>query len=168
MESLVSEKILNYKNTVVSKYLPVRSDQIPSRVFDMEKYYLSTKIDGHICFILKKKNKISLVNHNSTPFERKELIKELSETLKKDEGIYVGEIYFHAENKRTRSYDLRKEVSDAESDIRIAVFDLLEHNNTDFSENDWNNKKNLLKSIFRDGKKVYFLEEVELESKKDI
>jgi len=168
MEGHVSEKILNYKNTVVSKYLPVRSDQISSRVFDMEKYYLSTKIDGHICFILKKKNKISLVNHNSTPFERKELIKELSEILKKDEGIYVGEIYFHAENKRTRSYDLRKEVSDAESDIRIAVFDLLEHNNTDFLENDWNNKKNLLKSIFRDGKKVYFLEEVELENKKDI
>ena len=116
------------------------------RVFDMEKYYLSTKIDGHICFILKKKNKISLVNHNSTPFERKDLIKELSETLKKDEGIYVGEIYFHSENKRTRSYDLKKEVSETQSDIRIAVFDLLEHNNTDFSENDWNNKKNLLKS----------------------
>ena len=92
MESHVSEKILNYKNTVAGKYLPVRSDQIKSRVFDMEKYYLSTKIDGHICFILKKKNKISLVNHNSTPFERKDLIKELSETLKKDEGIYVGEI----------------------------------------------------------------------------
>ena len=168
MDNHISEKILNYKNAVASKYLPVRSDQILKRVFDMEKYFLSTKIDGQICFIIKKKNSIDLVNHNSTPFERQELIDELKESLKKHEGIYVGEIYFHSDDKRTRTYDLRKEVSDAESDIRIAVFDLLEHNNTDFLENDWNNKKNLLKSVFSTGKNVFFLDEIELQNKKEI
>ncbi len=168
MDNHISEKILNYKNAVASKYLPVRSDQISKRVFDMEKYFLSTKVDGQICFIIKKNNSINLVNHNSTPFDRKELINELSESLKKHEGVYVGEIYFHSDNKRTRTYDLKKEIKDPKSDIRIAVFDLLEHNNEEFNENDWSNKKSLLKSIFSTGKNVFFLDEIELKNKKEI
>ena len=168
MSSQVSERLLNYKNTVASKYLPVRSDQISSRVFDLDKYYISTKIDGHICFILKDKNNITIVNHNSTAFEREELSKEISNILKNQDGIFVGEIYFHCDDKRTRSYDLKKEISNSKSDIRIAVFDLLEHNNKTFSENEWAIKKDLLKSLFPNIGKVYFLDEIELNSKKDI
>ena len=168
MNDQVSERLLNYKNTVASKYLPVRSDQISSRVFDLDKYYISTKIDGHICFILKDKNNITIVNHNSTAFEREELIKEISNVLKNEDGIFVGEIYFHCDDKRTRSYDLKKEISNSKSDIRIAVFDLLEHNNKTFSENEWAIKKDLLKSLFPNSGKVYFLDEIELNSKKDI
>ena len=168
MNDQVSERLLNYKNTVASKYLPVRSDQISSRVFDLDKYYISTKIDGHICFILKDKNNITIVNHNSTAFEREELIKEISNVLKNEDSIFVGEIYFHCDDKRTRSYDLKKEISNSKSDIRIAVFDLLEHNKKIFSENEWSTKKNLLKSLFPKNGKVYFLDEIELNSKKDI
>ena len=168
MSDQVSERLLNYKNTVASKYLPVRSDQISSRVFDLDKYYISTKIDGHICFILKDKNNITIVNHNSTAFEREELIKEISNVLKNEGGIFVGEIYFHSDDMRTRSYDLKKEISNSKSDIRIAVFDLLEHNNKTFSENEWAIKKDLLKSLFPNSGKVYFLDEIELNSKKDI
>ena len=168
MDKQLSEKILNYKNAVASKYLPVRSDQISKRVFDMEKYFLSTKIDGQICFIIKKKTSIDLVNHNSTPFERQELIDELKNSLKKHEGIYVGEIYYHSDDKRTRTYDLKKEIKDPKSDIRIAVFDLLEHDNEQYNENDWTTKKSLLKSVFSAGKNAFFLNEIELQNKKEI
>lgn len=168
MSSKVSERLLNYKNTVASKYLPVRSDQISTRVFDLEKYYISTKIDGHICFILKNKNNITIYNHNSTAFEREELSKEISNILKNEDGIFVGEIYFHCDDKRTRSYDLKKEISNSKSDIRIAVFDLLEYNNKTYLENEWSFKKDLLKSLFPNSGKVYFLDEIELNSKKDI
>ena len=168
MDKQLSEKILNYKNAVASKYLPVRSDQISKRVFDMEKYFLSTKIDGQICFIIKKKNSIDLVNHNSTPFDRQELIDELKNSLKKHEGSYVGEIYFHSDDKRTRTYDLKKEIKDPKSDIRIAVFDLLEHDNEQYNENDWSTKKSLLKSVFSSGNNVFFLHEIELQNKKEI
>ena len=168
MSSKVSERLLNYKNTVASKYLPVRSDQISTRVFDLDKYYVSTKIDGHICFILKDKNNITIFNHNSTAFERDELLNEISNILKNENGIFVGEIYFHCDDKRTRSYDLKKEISNSKSDIRIAVFDLLEFNNQTYLENQWSIKKDLLKSLFPNSGKVYFLDEIELNSKKDI
>ena len=52
----IAEILINYKNTVASKFLPVRSDQIKTRVFELDKYYLSTKIDGHLCFVLKNGN----------------------------------------------------------------------------------------------------------------
>ena len=49
----LAEKLLNYKHKVAGKYIPVRSDQITKRVFEMEKYFISTKIDGNICFVNK-------------------------------------------------------------------------------------------------------------------
>ena len=36
----IAELLINYKHNVASKYLPVRGDQIGTRVFEMEKYYL--------------------------------------------------------------------------------------------------------------------------------
>ena len=137
----LSEKLLNYKNSVASKYIPVRSDQILSRVFDLDKYYVSTKMDGHLCFIIKEKNDISILNHNSNPFDRQELISEIEKILKDDDGVFVGEIYFHKENERTRSYNLKREISEKSSDIRIALFDVLNHKGKEFVENDWNTKK---------------------------
>ena len=102
----LTEKILHYKHKVAGKYIPVRSDQITKRVFEMEKYFISTKIDGNICFINKDANGISIVSHNNNSFNRPELEKECLEILNKKSGLFVGEIYFNDEYKRTRSYDL--------------------------------------------------------------
>jgi len=164
----IAELLINYKHNVASKYLPVRGDQIGTRVFEMEKYYLSTKIDGHLCFIYKEGNNISILNHNNKPFDRAELNKELESILKDQEGLFVGEIHLHHENKRTRSYDLTKEISNDKSDIRIAIFDILRLKDKEFQSNDWNNKKNILSEIFPKSGIIFYLDEVELSSRKDI
>ena len=67
------EIILNYKHKVAGKYLPVRSDLIRKRVFEMDKYYVSTKIDGNICFIDKTNDSVSIVSHNNKSFKRLDL-----------------------------------------------------------------------------------------------
>ena len=164
----IAELLINYKHNVASKYLPVRGDQIGTRVFEMEKYYLSTKIDGHLCFIFKEGNNISILSHNNKPFDRTELNKELESILKDQEGLFVGEIHLHHENKRTRSYDLTKEISNDKSDIRIAIFDILKLKDKEFPSNDWNNKKNILSEIFPKSGIIFYLDEVELNSRKDI
>ena len=69
-------------------------------------------MDGHLCFIIKEKNDISILNHNSNPFDRQELISEIEKILKDDDGVFVGEIYFHKENERTRTYNLKREIYD--------------------------------------------------------
>ena len=162
------EKILNYKHKVAGKYLPVRNDQILKRVFEMDKYYVSTKIDGNICFVNKDSNGISIVSHNNNSFKRPELEKECSEILKNKCGLFVGEIYLHDENKRTRSYDLKREIGNNSSDIRIALFDIISFENKDYKENEWKEKKKILSDNFKSDGKVYFLNEIELSSRKDI
>jgi len=162
------EKILNYKHKVAGKYLPVRSDQILKRVFEMDKYYVSTKIDGNICFVNKDSNGISIVSHNNNSFKRPELEKECSEILKNKCGLFVGEIYLHDESTRTRSYDLKREIGNNSSDIRIALFDIISFENKDYKENEWKEKKKILSDNFKSDGKVYFLNEIELSSRKDI
>jgi len=164
----LAEKLLNYKHKVAGKYLPVRSDQICKRVFEMDKYYVSTKIDGNICFINKDVDGISIVSHNNNSFKRPELEKECSEILKNKCGLFVGEIYLHDENKRTRSYDLNREIGNNSSDIRIALFDIISFENKDYKENGWNEKKKILSDNFKSDGKIYFLNEIELSSRKDI
>ena len=164
----LAEKLLNYKHKVAGKYLPVRSDQICKRVFEMDKYYVSTKIDGNICFINKDVDGISIVSHNNNSFKRPELEKECSEILKNKCGLFVGEIYLHDENKRTRSYDLNREIGNNSSDIRIALFDIISFENKDYKENGLNEKKKILSDNFKSDGKIYFLNEIELSSRKDI
>lgn len=162
------EIILNYKHKIASKYLPVRSDQICKRVFEMDKYYVSTKIDGNICFINKGVDEVSIVSHNNNSFKRPDLEKKCLEILKDKTGLFIGEIYLHDDNKRTRSYDLKREISDESSDIRIALFDVLKFNNIDFKENEWSKKKKILEENFKSDGKIYYLNEFELSSRKEI
>lgn len=164
----LTEKLLNYKHKVAGKYIPVRSDQITKRVFEMEKYFISTKIDGNICFVNKDSAGVSIVSHNNNSFNRPELEKECLEILKNKNGLFVGEIYFHDESKRTRSYDLKREIGNTSSDIRIALFDIISFENKDYKENDWSEKKKILSENFKSTGKVYFLSETELSSRKEI
>ena len=164
----LKEKLIHYKHKVAGKYIPVRSDQITKRVFEMEKYFISTKIDGNICFIHKENDKIAITSHNNNSFNRPELEKECLSILNKKNGLFVGEIYLHDDSKRTRSYDLKREISNSSSDIRIALFDLITFENKDYNENDWNEKKKILSENFKSSGKVYCLNEIELTSRKEI
>ena len=160
----LAEKLLNYKHKVAGKYIPVRSDQITKRVFEMEKYFISTKIDGNICFVNKDTSGVSIVSHNNNSFNRPEIEKECLQILKKKNGLFVGEIYLHDESKRTRSYDLKREIGNKSSDIRIALFDIISFENKDYKENEWNEKKKILSDNFKSDGKVYFLNYIELSS----
>ena len=80
MDEVLLNQLKEYKKFQSSKYIPVRGDEITTRVFEFDKYYVSTKIDGHLCFIYKKNKDVCLYNFNGKSFNRKELI---SEALKK-------------------------------------------------------------------------------------
>ena len=57
IDTQTKEIIRSYKSNQASKYIPVRGDEILTRIFDCEKYHISTKHDGHLCFIIKKSYK---------------------------------------------------------------------------------------------------------------
>ena len=60
IDTQTKEIIRSYKSNQASKYIPVRGVEILTRIFDCEKYHISTKHDGHLCFIIK--NETSFTN----------------------------------------------------------------------------------------------------------
>ena len=163
----IKQILRSYKSNQASKYIPVRGDEILTKVFDCEKYSISTKYDGHLCFIVKDKSRVHLLNFNGEPFERKDLIDE-SITFLDKEGILVGEIFNYKENERTRSFDLVKNLKNNDSSIKIVVFDVINYNGTSYEKSLWDEKKELIDKLFSNGKKIFSIEEIEVTSRKDI
>ena len=163
----IKQILRSYKSNQASKYIPVRGDEILTKVFDCEKYSISTKYDGHLCFIVKDKSGVHLLNFNGEPFERKELINELITLLDK-EGILVGEIFNFKENERTRSFDLVKNLKNNDSSIKIVVFDIINYDGTSYEKNLWDEKKELIDKLFSKGKNILSIKEIEVSSRKDI
>jgi hypothetical protein len=163
----IKQILRSYKSNQASKYIPVRGDEILTKVFDCEKYSISTKYDGHLCFIVKDKSRVHLLNFNGEPFERKDLIDE-SITFLDKEGILVGEIFNYKENERTRSFDLVKNLKNNDFSIKIVVFDVINYNGTSYEKSLWDEKKELIDKLFSNGKKIFSIEEIEVTSRKDI
>lgn len=163
----IKQTLRSYKSNQASKYIPVRGDEILTKVFECEKYNISTKYDGHLCFIVKEKNEIQLLNFNGNSFERKDLTEELN-TLLNNNGILVGEIFSYKENERRRSFDLVKDLNNKDSSIKIAVFDVINYNGNSFEKSSWEEKKKLIEKLFSKGENVFPVKELEVTSRKDI
>lgn len=168
MDDVFLNQIKAYKNTQSSKYIPVRGDEILTRVFEFEKYFVSTKIDGHLCFILKKGKEIVITNFNGKLFDRSELIDELNKNIGENDGLFVGEIYAYKNGERTRSFDLTKGLSETNTIIKIGVFDLLQYNGKTFEESEWGEKKKIIEDLFSKGEIIHAVKEIELTSRKEI
>lgn len=163
----IKQILKSYKSNQASKFIPVRGDEILTKVFECEKYNISTKYDGHLCFIVKDEKGIYLLNFNGKPFERENLIKEL-DTLLDKEGILVGEIFNYKEKERTRSFDLVKNLKNKDSSIKIVVFDVINYDGNSFEKSLWVEKKELIDKLFSKGENVFSLNEIEVNSRKDI
>ncbi|MCH1547920.1 MAG: hypothetical protein L7S44_05105 [Flavobacteriaceae bacterium] len=163
----IKQILRSYKSNQASKYIPVRGDEILTKVFDCEKYSISTKYDGHLCFIIKENGEIRLLNFNGEPFDREDIIDELNNLLDK-EGILVGEIFNYKENERTRSFDLVKNLKNNDSSIKIVVFDVINYDGTSYEKSLWDDKKQLIDKLFSNGKNIFSIEDIEVTSRRDI
>ena len=168
----MDESLLNqlkaYKSLQSSKYIPVRGDEITTRVFEFEKYYVSTKIDGHLCFIFKKNKDVHLYNFNGKSFNREELISEATKKILVSSALFVGEIYHYNQGKRSRSFDLTKAISESNSVIKIGIFDLITYDNKSFEATNWLEKKKIISSVFSEKALIHPVDEIEFTSRKEI
>lgn len=167
IEENIKQVIKSYKSNQASKYIPVRGDEILTKIFDCEKYSISTKYDGHLCFIIKNKGQTHLLNFNSAPFQREDLTKEIDSLINK-EGIIVGEIFCYKEGERTRSFDLVKNMKIKDSSIQIVVFDIINYDSVSYEKNSWEEKREVITKLFSRGKNIFPIDELEVESRKEI
>ena len=158
-----------YKRQTASRYLPVGSEEINSKIMEAEYYGVSAKHDGHFYLLSYDGNKAILTNHGGTVIDDLPLIQEASELLKgKCKAVVLaGELYLHKEGERTRSFDMTAALADKSADIYFAAFDLLSLDGDEVSM-DIKALDQKLNEMLSGGKLLHAVKNSFVESRKDI
>ena len=158
-----------YKRKTASRYLPVSSEEITTKIIESGEYAVSKKYDGHLYLLYFDGKKSILYNHGGRQLTDLGLLKEADELLKRQckEVVLVGELFLHKEGERSRSFDLTSALDDNHKDIQYKVFDIL---TLDGEEKDFNIKEldAKLKDLLKGGKSVSSVENSFVESRKEI
>jgi hypothetical protein len=158
-----------YKRKTASRYLPVSSDEITTKIIESGEYAVSKKYDGHLYLLYFDGKKSILYNHGGRQLADLGLLKEADELLKGKckEIVFAGELYLHKEGERSRSFDLTSGLDDNHKDIQYKAFDIL---TLDGEEKDFNIKEldTKLKELLKTGNSVNAVETSFVESRKDI
>lgn len=158
-----------YKRQTASRYLPVVSDEITTKIMEAELYGVSTKLDGHFYLLSFDGKKAELVNHGGKIINDLPLLKEASNLLKgkcKD-VVLVGELYLHKEGERTRSFDMTASLDDKSADIYFAAFDILKIDGEEISL-DIKALDDKLNAVLSEGKSLHAVKNSFVESRKEI
>jgi len=107
------------------------------------------KYDGEFTHVIYKDDKIVTVNKYNKLRSQFPALKKIQDTLKQTSksAVLLAELYY-GEGKRNALYDLN---SNKESDdLKLYVFDILEHDGVDLSQNELIDRKELLQTILPD------------------
>ena len=158
-----------YKRKTASRYLPVSSEEITTKIIESDEYSVSKKYDGHLYLLYFDGEQSTLINHGGRKITDLELLKESDKLLKgkcKD-VVLAGELYLHKEGERSRSFDLASALDDNHKDIQFKVFDILI---LDVVEKNYKIKElnDKLNELLKGGKSISAIENSFVESRKDI
>ena len=158
-----------YKRKTASRYLPVSSEEITTKIIESDEYSVSKKYDGHLFLLHFDGKKSILYNHGGKKLTDLLLLKEADELLKGKckEIVLAGELYLHKDNERSRSFDLTAALDDNHKSIQYKAFDIL---TLDGEEKDFNIKEldTKLKELLKTGNSVNAVETSFIDSRKEI
>ena len=121
------EQAIKYKRQTASRYLPIDSAEMTSKIMEADFYSVSTKLDGHLYLLGYDGKDLELINHGGNSITDLPLFSEALGILKSNckDVLLAGELYLYTEGKRTRSFDLSAALADKSPDIRFAAFDII-------------------------------------------
>ena len=165
----MKELAQKYKRQTASRYLPVSSEDITSKIIESELYAVSPKYDGHFYLLSFDGTKAKLINHGGNVITDLALLKEATDLLKGkcNDAVIAGELYLHKEGQRTRSFDMTAVLDEKSSDIHFAAFDLLSLDGEEMVL-DVKALDEKLSSLLSDGKATYLVKNSFVESRSDI
>lgn len=158
-----------YKRKTASRYLPVSSEEITTKIIQSDLYSVSKKYDGHLYLLHFNGKTATLYNHGGKQLSNLGFLQEAHDLLKGKctEVVLAGELFLHKEGERSRSFDLTSALDDNHKDIQYKVFDIL---TLDGEEKDFNIKEldTKLKELLKTGISVNAVETSFVESRKEI
>ena len=165
----IKEIAQKYKRQTASRYLPIESDQITTKIMEAEMYAVSTKFDGHLYLLSFDGKNTELINHGGTTLTDLPLLKDATKHLKGkcNDILLAGEVYLSKDGERTRSFDMTAVLDEKSENIHFAVFDLLMLDGQEVSLG-IKELDEKLSSVLSGGKMVYPVNNSFVESRKDI
>ena len=165
----IKEIAQKYKRQTASRYLPIESDQITTKIMEAEMYAVSTKFDGHLYLLSFDGKNTELINHGGTTLTDLPLLKDATKLLKGkcNDILLAGELYLSKDGERTRSFDMTAVLDEKSENIHFAVFDLLMLDGQEVSLG-IKELDEKLSSVLSGGKMVYPVNNSFVESRKDI
>lgn len=164
-----AELAINYKRQVASRYLPVTSDGIVTKILDSEKYAVSPKYDGHFYLLRYNNNAAELISSNQRLIQDLPLLTEAADVLSNscNEAILAGELYAHSDSGRTRAFDMVAALSESPHTVRFAAFDILVIDGEDYNQG-LEEMVGKLEGILAGGEFVHPVRNAMVDSRKDI
>ena len=165
----MKELAQKYKRQTASRYLPIGSEDITSKIIESELYAVSPKYDGHFYLLTFDGTKAELINQGGNLITDLPLLKDATNLLKSKckDAVIAGELYLHKEGERTRSFDMTAVLDEKSSDIHFAAFDLLTLDGEEITL-DVKTLDEKLSSLLYDGKAIYPVKNTLVESRSDI
>jgi hypothetical protein len=164
LDELLLKRLRNYKRQVAKRYRVVEPEQV-ERQLTGGPYWISTKLDGELWFLVKREGEVALCAFNGRVVRKTGLVKEAEQLLARaGDVILAGELVALPDDAgRARVYHVATALGDAahEPALSFHAFDLVEEGTEDKLLAPYADRLARLRALLESGKRVRVVETAE-------
>jgi hypothetical protein len=158
------KRLRNYKRQVAKRYRVVEPEQV-ERLLTGGPYWISTKLDGELWFLVKKDGEVALCAFNGRVIRKTSLCKEAEKLLTKTGDIVLaGELVAKPDDSgRGRVYHVATALGEAELErtLTFHAFDLVDEGGEDKLLATYAERMERMRALLASGKRVCVVETAE-------
>lgn len=166
LDEALEKQLRNYKRQVAKRYRVIEPEQI-ERLLGAGPFFISTKLDGELWFLVKREGEVALCAYNGRVLRGTSLLREAEARLAGVGDIIIaGELTAEPSNGRARVYHTGTALGDnqLEGALRFAAFDLVEDEGKEAWVNDYAERLERMCDLLGDGDRVQVVRTEEGES----
>lgn len=166
-DDALDKRLRNYKRQVAKRYRVVEPEQV-ERLLGAGPFFISTKLDGELWFLVKREGEVALCAYNGRVLRNTALVREAEARLAGTGDIVIaGELTAAtSDGGRARVYHTGTALGDGafEGTLSFHAFDLVEDQGEETLLIDYAERLRRLRDLVGDGKRVKLVETQEGET----
>lgn len=163
-DELMLKRLRNYKRQVAKRYRVVEPEQV-ERLLTGGPYWISTKLDGELWFLVKKDGEVALCAFNGRVVRKTSLCKEAEKLLAKaGDVIFAGELVAKPDDAgRGRVYHVATALGEAQLEraLTFHAFDLVDEGGEEKLLAPYADRLARMRALLGAGKRVCVVETAE-------
>lgn len=167
LDEELEKRLRNYRRQIAKRYRVVEPEQI-ERTLGVGPFFISTKLDGELWFLVKREGEVALCAYNGRVIRGTPLVRE-AETLLSgvNEIVMAGELVAYGpEGGRARVYHTNTALGDdaLEETLSFHAFDLVDDEGDEALLTDYAERLERMRELLDGGKRVKVVHTVEGET----